>query len=315
MPAQQPTTCLPAAVSVWLQARSLPEDLDLIALTRVLYKAGLAADDQPVAHLTNLGVALLAGDVRDFLPQAGIVMIRQNPDGSSASHRVEVPLALAWPHVLAQLHAPDWFPTRDERGGEQRIEGVSDLPITAVREGVINGIAHRDYAKSEPVELLISPDEIRITSPGGPVRPVRIEDLRALKAKRALRNPALFQQMTTLRLVEQGSLGMDTFRNLPKTDRLPRPTFSEEDGVLTLTIYRSSEATAKAVAGIAPNLTKTELAGWAKISHLETVSTAEYMALADVAYRTAARHLRKFEGASLLTATKEGPQHRYRINR
>lgn len=264
------------AVSAWLKARALPDDTDVPALCRALYKAGLAADDEPGAHLTNLGVVLLAANVRDFVPQAGIVMIRQNPDGSTASHRVEVPIALAWRGVLAQLHAPDWFPTRDVRGGEERVEGVSALPVTAIREGAINGIAHRDYAKPEPVEMFITPDEIRITSPGGPVRPVRpvrIEDLRALKAKRALRNATLFQQMTKLRLVEQGHLGMETFRNLPKTDGLPIPVYADQVGVLTLTIFRTAEATAKVVTERGVSLTKAAMAGWIRISGLEEVST------------------------------------------
>jgi ATP-dependent DNA helicase RecG len=91
------------------------------------------------------------------------------------------------------------------RGGprEERLE----LPENALREAIINAIAHRDYRSPANIQVYIFKDRVEIVNPGGLVPGLKLEEL----GKRSLpRNLLLFDLMHRIDMVEK--IGSGFFR-------------------------------------------------------------------------------------------------------
>lgn len=105
------------------------------------------------------------------------------------------------------------------RVGAVQIELV-DYPPDALREIVANAFAHRDWEAPGPVEIIHSPDELIVASPGGMLPTLRID--RLLHDAAAPRNPLLAQNMARLRLAEMAGLGLDrAFRAVAQLGKEP----------------------------------------------------------------------------------------------
>lgn len=82
-----------------------------------------------------------------------------------------------------------------------------DYPLDAVREAVINAIAHRDYTITvADIELSIFADRIEIISPGRLPNTVTVEKMRA--GYRATRNELLKEILRDYRYIEATGLGV-----------------------------------------------------------------------------------------------------------
>ena len=105
------------------------------------------------------------------------------------------------------------------RVGAEQIELV-DYPPDALREVIANAFAHRDWEAPGTVEIIHSPDELVVTSPGGLLPTLRVD--RLLHDAAAPRNPLLADNLARLRLAEMAGLGLDrAFRAIARTGKEP----------------------------------------------------------------------------------------------
>jgi ATP-dependent DNA helicase RecG len=82
-----------------------------------------------------------------------------------------------------------------------------DYPLEAVREAVVNAVAHRDYTITVmDIELSIYSDRIEIISPGGLPNTVTVEKMRA--GYRASRNELIKEVLRDYRYIEATGLGI-----------------------------------------------------------------------------------------------------------
>ena len=102
------------------------------------------------------------------------------------------------------------------KGGprEERLE----LPEEALREAVLNAIAHRDYYSTGNIQVSIYKDRVEIDNPGGLFGRMKVNDLfgRSLP-----RNPLLFGLMQRMNLVEKIGSGLMRIQNAVKEYGLP----------------------------------------------------------------------------------------------
>lgn len=75
-----------------------------------------------------------------------------------------------------------------------------EIPLTALRESVVNAIAHRDYTISAPVRIIIFTDRIEIHSPGRLPNTVTVEDIKVGGAH-VLRNPTVYNMLLKMKMV------------------------------------------------------------------------------------------------------------------
>jgi ATP-dependent DNA helicase RecG len=102
--------------------------------------------------------------------------------------------------------------------------GIRDYPKPAFREGLMNALVHRDYAKNGTVYVQMHPDRLQISNPGGFPAGVTIENL--LVHEPVARNPRLANIFLRLGLVERSGRGIDRiFRQQLRWGR-PAPSYA-----------------------------------------------------------------------------------------
>ena len=115
---------------------------------------------------------------------------------------------------------------------------ILEIPEEALKEALINALAHRDYAeKGANILIEIYDDRVEITNPGGLVSGIRKSEF----GKKSLsRNPLLFSLFKRINLVEKVGSGIIRMRKTMKSAGLLLPKF-EFTNFFTITFYRPKE--------------------------------------------------------------------------
>ena len=117
-------------------------------------------------------------------------------------------------------------------GRDEKLE----LPVDALREALVNGLAHRDYRSTANVQVHIYQDRVEIISPGGLPAGIQKEDL----GKKSIpRNPLLFSMFYRMDLVEQIGSGINRIMQLCHDDGITAPEVIVEDNWVTVIFTRN----------------------------------------------------------------------------
>ncbi len=137
------------------------------------------------------------------------------------------------------------FARQNLRMGLRVSQGVrSDLeeyPLTAVREGILNALVHRDYSvhtESMPIQLQMFEDRMEISSPGGLYGRVRIDQLG--KSQPDTRNPELAVAMEVLGVTENRYSGIPAMRRALRGAGMPEPEFKDNRGTFSVTFRKEA---------------------------------------------------------------------------
>jgi len=197
-------------------------------------------------------------------------------------------------------------------------EKISHFPPDVIREVIVNAIIHRDYSiRSAKVELEITPEKIEVRSPGEPVSPNTLKDLKNFTAISQTRNPELAYIFNIMRYMEETGVGMDTYRTMREKYNLPLPVITYKKPYLIVTFPRSMDSIKKAYPSeIINQLTDGQVKGleWIKIKG--EVSTREYSSKFNIGYKTAQRYLSKMKELGLIKDNGEdinSPNYKYVI--
>jgi ATP-dependent DNA helicase RecG len=110
-----------------------------------------------------------------------------------------------------------------------------EYPFEAVRELLVNAVAHRDYSlQGDCIHLHIFADRLEVHSPGGLPGPVTLDNL--LKA-RFSRNAVIVQALADLGFVERLGYGLDRVVTVMRQNNLPPPLFEEVAGSFRVTLF------------------------------------------------------------------------------
>ena len=93
-------------------------------------------------------------------------------------------------------------------------EAHPELPEAALREAIVNAVAHRDYTIKGPIRLFIFDDRIAIHTPGRPPNTVDAEAMRF--GVHVVRNPHIYARLSDAGLVTRARSG------IPRMIRLVR---------------------------------------------------------------------------------------------
>ena len=248
------------------------------------------------------------------MPQAGVLARAELPDGKSS--RAEFSQAM----VLIPGPLEEWLnkvlPSTLDRSRMERREQV-DLPFEMIREAVVNALIHRDYdIAGQKCQLVVSAEAITIKSPGGPIAPITLEQMRSFTAPMKSRNPVLHYVFARMGMAEEQGYGLTSLKKHAEKLGLPLPSYSMEGDSLVLNIYRSKAAAVSTLPqDVMASLSKAERGGWEWLSRKGTATAAEYAVAMRVAGRTALNHLKQFTDLGLLEKAGSGPATQYRIVR
>ena len=112
-----------------------------------------------------------------------------------------------------------------------------ELPGEAVGEAIVNAVAHRDYASTASVQVMLFSDRLEVWNPGELPPPLTVEKLRLPHASLP-RNPLLADPLFLTRYVEKAGSGiLDMISRCREAD-LPDPEFRQDGGMFVQTLAR-----------------------------------------------------------------------------
>jgi predicted HTH transcriptional regulator len=133
---------------------------------------------------------------------------------------------------------------------------IPEYPYEAIREGVINAIAHRDYFRhGAPIMVSIFDDRVEIGSPGGLLPGLNINKLEGHHVSRNKKICEIFHETKDM---EKFGTGISKMKKLMEDHGLPEPEFLEEGDFFVVKFYGPKEKILDLVSGI-PEGRKTDL--------------------------------------------------------
>ena len=230
----------------------LRRDLTPETWTRFAARARIPADMEPLTALENLhllregrmthaGAWLLADDVTRFSLQAGVTCALLS--GVTKTHILDLKnftgdLYTIYENCVSYAQAklntaliPHLY------GRHERLE----LPEGAIREALVNAIAHRDYRSSANVQMYLFSDRLEIVTPGGLPAGMREEDL---GVRSVPRNRLLFGMFHRMGMVEQIGSGIRRIRQECLEYGVSEPLIEVSDNWVTTTFSRPAAAPA-----------------------------------------------------------------------
>ena len=117
--------------------------------------------------------------------------------------------------------------------GLERIE-ETEYPVEAIREAIVNAIAHRDYRiRGDEIRVLMFGDRIEFYSPGRLPGHITVENL---VEERFSRNEILVQILSDMGFIERLGYGIDRMIRLMTGAGLPAPRFEETTAGFQVTL-------------------------------------------------------------------------------
>ena len=158
-------------------------------------------------HPTVAGILLFGLNPQQHLPYAQINAARFPGNDGSFDPLDRKDLTGRLLEVIDQaerflyLHLPV---PHEIRGFEP--EPRPELPKEALREAIVNAVAHRDYTVRGPIRLFVFDDRIEVHTPGRPPNGVGAEAMRA--GVHVVRNPRIYARLSEAGLVTRAGTGI-----------------------------------------------------------------------------------------------------------
>lgn len=186
---------------------------------------------------TAAGIVLLAPDPSAIFPQCRILADAYRgtePDGAPRDHEdLRAPMPIAIDRALAFIDRNTRHPMRVIGLNRLRID---EYPVEALREAVVNAVAHRPYEDAGRKTLLeVFSDRVVVSSPGLPPEPITLANLRKGKYRPCSRNPVLAQCLSYFHRIEERGSSFRRMADQMLDHRLDRPLLGTDTGYFQVT--------------------------------------------------------------------------------
>ncbi len=223
-----------------------------------LRQKGLVRLENAAFKTQASGLLFLGKDPSIHFPQCRIfadAFRGKVPDSTPAD---QMTLAGPAPLLVEQV----WEFVQKNTRHPMRVVGLSrialdEYPREAVREVVVNAIAHRNYEDSaRQILVKLFADRLEVFSPGALMRPLTLAKLRKGNCQPCSRNPVLGQYLNHLRLMDQRGSGIGRMKSAMLNHGLDEPQYDLVDGYFRVTLkgpgddlsrLRVPEGTAKGI--------------------------------------------------------------------
>ncbi|MCK5676004.1 MAG: DUF4062 domain-containing protein [Verrucomicrobia bacterium] len=199
---------------------------------------------------------------------------------------------------------------------------LDEYPEEAVREAVVNAIAHRNYEdRARQILVKLFTDRLEILSPGEPMKPLTVAKIRRGNCQPCSRNPILGQYLNHLRLMDQRGSGISRMKAAMLNHGLDAPVYDLTEGYFRVILKGPGDDLARlripsgASAGIPPaveeQLNGRQKAALQEVLESGSVSSGWLVKKARVSYDTANRDLIGLAGLKVLVRQGKGRASRY----
>jgi ATP-dependent DNA helicase RecG len=230
-------------------ADAAAEDLDQQKIGAYAQRIGSAAEGEPLAFLlrrgclarapagpdagaqgpalkpTNAGLLLFGREVERFFPQCEVTLVRYlGREMSDEFLRTDLRDTLVETVRRAEIWLQEHMRKGSRMVGFER-QDWTQFPLGAVREVLVNAVAHRDYSvRGEGIRLALFSDRLECYSPGRLPGHVTVQNI---VEERFSRNETLVQVLADFGLIERLGYGIDRVLRQMADAGLPPPEFRE----------------------------------------------------------------------------------------
>lgn len=196
---------------------------------------------------------------------------------------------------------------------------IPEYPYEAIREAIINAIAHRDYKRrGAPIMVAIFDDRIEVRNPGGLLPGLSIKKL---EGNHQTRNEAICEIFHETLDMEKFGTGIGKMKRFMKEHSLSAPQFSEEGDVFVVKFYGPGDGILDLVPSI-PEHRQTDLkkqglnerqieALRLMVNEGKSFANQEYRDVFKVSNQTFVRDMKLLEGLDYIKPTGKGRTLRY----
>ena len=200
---------------------------------------GLVWHDPPMRehYATAAGIVLLAKDPSAVFPQCRILADAYRgaeADGDPGDHEdIRGPMPTAIDRAIAFIDRNTRHPMRVV--GLNRVR-LDEYPVEALREALVNAVAHRQYEDGgRKIMLEVFADRVCISSPGMPPNPITLANLRRGRYRPCSRNPVLAQCLSYFHRIEERGSGFRRMRDQMLNHGLDQPLLGTDTGYFQVT--------------------------------------------------------------------------------
>ena len=191
--------------------------------------------DNGVLLPTNAGLLFFGKDPSDTITHHEIRIARFK--GTTRSEFIDSQEIKG--SIYKMLEQVEAFFLRNTRLANKIVEfkriDIPEYPVEAIREAVINAIAHRNYnRRGAPIMVAIFDDRVEVRNPGGLLPGLNIKKL---EGTHATRNQAICNIFHETMDMERFGTGIGKMKKLMKEHGLPAPEFSEEGDFFVVKFY------------------------------------------------------------------------------
>ena len=194
---------------------------------------------------TVAGMLLFGREPQAFLPQSGLVFVKflgTEPRGEGGEAGYGRREDVAGP--LARIIQRTWTVIMEEMRTGAVVKGLerveqTEYPPAAVREALVNAVAHRDYRlRGRRIEVRMFTDRMEIISPGGLPGYITLDNI---VEEHFSRNPRIVGALYYWGYIEELGLGIDLMIEEMTAAGLPPPQFRAEPYLFSVTLYNRRE--------------------------------------------------------------------------
>ncbi|RME83120.1 MAG: hypothetical protein D6775_09025 [Caldilineae bacterium] len=194
---------------------------------------------------TVVGILLFGKEPQAYLPQCGLTFVkfagsdRRGEKGQIGYGRRE---DVSGP--LARIIERAWQVVWEEMDKQAVVKGLvreeeTEYPAVAVREALVNAVAHRDYRiTGRRIEVLMFSDRLEITSPGGLPGYITVQNI---VDEHYSRNPRIVNGLMQWGYIEELGLGIDKMIEAMVANGHPPPDFKATPHTFTVTLRKGRE--------------------------------------------------------------------------
>lgn len=276
-------------------------------------------------YATAAGVLMLARNPSTAFPQ---VRIMADAYRSTVQDREPRDQEDIWGPLPEMIEKAMSFVDRNTRHpmrvmGLNRVR-IDEYPKEALREALVNAVAHRQYEdRGRKIILEVFSDRVVISSPGLPPSPITLAKLRSGNYRPCSRNPLIAQCLSHFQKIEERGSGFMRMRELMFQHGLNNPAISIEDGYFQVTLrgpgenidqIRVPESRLLVTPAIEATLNERQLAALKEVLTSGSVASGWLVKKFNVAYDTANRDLKGLAGHGILIREGKGRSVKYIMN-
>jgi len=212
------------------------EGLGSVTPEEVMLKRGCMVDNGREVRPTNAGLLLFGKDPQRWVRGSDLTAARfAGTTMGDTFTREDISGTL--PDQIRRLEAflVDHMRKGVSLTGSMQRDQQFEYPLEAVREILVNAVAHRDYSvRGDGVRLFMFSNRLEVSSPGGLPGPITVDNM---QEERFSRNHTVVQVLADMGFVERMGYGIDRVIFLMREHGLPRPSFEETAGGFRVTLY------------------------------------------------------------------------------